>query len=206
MSCLTHFYQPSQLHASLLQIRTTETSFLITSQKCIAMKIYFTSIILLLFSLNAFTQSALSGKVTDADTGEPILFGDVLVYQDSILVTRTQTDFDGYYNISLDESGTYLVKFKYVGYTDVKIENIVIKKDVKTSLNAEVHAGVSLEKTFTMNIYRIPLIEENKASEEIDSFSSIKIRHMENITSYPYEIGVPIKNMQKEKDILNENF
>ena len=102
--------------------------------KYIAMKIYLTSFFLLLFSFNALGKAALSGKLTDADTGEPILFGDVVVYKDGKLITGEQTDFDGNYIISPIDPGKYDVVFKYVGYPDIKIEDVIIKKDKETSL------------------------------------------------------------------------
>ena len=89
------------------------------------MKIYLTSFFLLLFTLNAFSQSALSGKLTDADTDEPILFGDVVIYRNGALITGEQTDFDGNYIISPIDPGTYEVVFKYVGYADVKYQGVL---------------------------------------------------------------------------------
>lgn len=129
-----------------------------------AMKIYLTSFFLLLFSMNGFSQSTLSGKVTDADTGEPILFGDVVIYRNGKLVIGEQTDFDGNYIISPIDAGTYDVVFKYVGYRDVEMNNVSVGIGGRTSLNASMIHGVALDKViiYRCMMYR-PLTEEDIA-------------------------------------------
>ena len=130
------------------------------------MKIYLTSFFLfLLFSLNAFSQSTLSGKLTDADTGEPILFGDVVLYRNGALVTGQQTDFDGNYIISPIDPGTYTVVFKYIGYADVKYENILVRADKETTLNASISSGVTLEECVVVEGYRVPLVQQDNTTQ-----------------------------------------
>lgn len=128
------------------------------------MKIYLTSLFLLLFTLNSFAQSALSGKVTDANTGEPILFGDVVVYRNGALITGEQTDFDGNYIISPMDPGTYEIVFKYVGYTDVKVEGFIVLADKEMILDASISKGVSLE-CVVVRAYKVPLIEQDNTTQ-----------------------------------------
>jgi hypothetical protein len=92
----------------------------------------------LFISVSGFGQGSLSGKVTDEETGEPILFGDVVVYQNGKLVTGEQTDFDGNYIISPIDTGIYDVVFKYVGYADLKIEGVVIEEANETLLDVSI--------------------------------------------------------------------
>ncbi len=158
-------YQPNHFQFSLLRIRTTETPFLLTRIKNRAMKIYLTSFFLLLFTFSAFSQSALSGKLTDADTGEPILFGDVVVYRNGSLVTGEQTDFDGNYIISPMDPGTYEVVFKYVGYSDIKYENILVNADKETILNASMSSGVTLMECVVVNAYKVPLVQQDNTTQ-----------------------------------------
>ena len=42
---------------------------------------------LLMLSTAMLAQTSLSGKVTDAETGEPILFGNVALYKNGNIVT-----------------------------------------------------------------------------------------------------------------------
>ncbi|MGK0364488.1 MAG: hypothetical protein ACI85O_001545 [Saprospiraceae bacterium] len=143
------------------------------------MKIYLTSFFLLLFSFSAFSQSALSGKVVDADTGEPILFGDVVVYRNGALVTGEQTDFDGNYIISPMDSGKYSIVFKYVGYGDVKIEKVVVRKNKETNLNAEMSSGITLETT-SVRSCGVPLVAQDYSTHGISLTS-------EDIVNLPYK-------------------
>ena len=129
------------------------------------MKIYLTSFFLLLFTLNVFSQSALSGKVTDGDTGEPILFGDVVIYRNGALITGQQTDFDGNYIISPIDPGTYTVVFKYVGYAEVKYENVLVSADKETTLNTSMSSGVTLEECVVVNVYKVPLVEQDNTTQ-----------------------------------------
>ena len=119
---------------------------------------------LLMGLVSATAQSALSGKVTDADTGEPILFGDVVVYRNGALVTGEQTDFDGNYILSPMDPGTYEIVFKYVGYTDVKYDGVLINADKETTLDATLSAGVTL-KTAVVIDYKVPLIEQDNTTQ-----------------------------------------
>ena len=58
-----------------------------------------TRIILSLFGLflavGVMAQTSLQGKVTDVGSGEPIIFGNVALYQNGNLITGVETDFDG---------------------------------------------------------------------------------------------------------------
>jgi iron complex outermembrane receptor protein len=75
--------------------------------------------ILLLFGLPlyVFSQVTATGKVTDAETGDPLIGVNILVKGTS---TGTVTDFDGNYEIELPAEGQSLV-FSYTGYTGTEV-------------------------------------------------------------------------------------
>lgn len=60
------------------------------------------------------------GRVTDLETGEPILFGSVAVYQNGVLVTGTETDFDGNFQLWVPPGPTDL-EVSYVGYQKQRV-------------------------------------------------------------------------------------
>jgi len=64
------------------------------------------------------------GTVTDADTGEAILFGNVVVFRNGEVIAGTITDFDGNYSITGLPGGSIDVEFQYVGYSSTRIENV----------------------------------------------------------------------------------
>ncbi len=74
----------------------------------------------------SLAQATLQGQVNDAKTGEPIIFGMVAVYQNGVLITGFQTDFDGNYTINEIPEGSYEVVFSYTGYSDYKVTGVEI--------------------------------------------------------------------------------
>ena len=119
---------------------------------------------LLTGSVLATAQGSLSGKVTDSETGEPILFGDVVLYENGVLITGVQTDFDGNYNLASIDPGSYEVIFKYVGYTDLKYEDVIINNDKETTLNADLSSGVTLAEVVVRG-FEVPLVEQDNTQQ-----------------------------------------
>jgi len=73
---------------------------------------YFVFGVLLLFSLSSQGQYIFKGKVTDAETGDPIAFANVLVKGTSVGIT---TDFEGNYLIESNSKSDTL-QVSYLGY------------------------------------------------------------------------------------------
>ena len=121
-------------------------------------------------------QSTLTGIVTDGANGESILFGNVALYQDGVLVTGVETDFDGRYRIEDLEAGTYDVEATYVGLNPERITKVVITGGKVNKLDI----AFSAEPVFIccqhfMIIYETPLYEQdNMTSGQIFSKSEIK--------------------------------
>jgi len=60
-------------------------------------------------------QLMFSGVITD-ESGEPIIFGSVAAYDNDILLTGTETGFDGEYQLQLEElPQDLIIEFSYVG-------------------------------------------------------------------------------------------
>ena len=66
-----------------------------------------------LFTNFAFAQRTITGTITDAESGEPLIGANVLVVGTS---SGTVTDIDGTYSLDLPEGSTQL-EFSYTGYT-----------------------------------------------------------------------------------------
>ncbi|MGN8226048.1 SusC/RagA family TonB-linked outer membrane protein [Gracilimonas sp. BCB1] len=115
-------------------------------------KLLFTIFVLLL-SASAFAQSGeLTGQVTDAETGEPLI--GATVYIES-LNKGAQSDIDGNYTISGIEAGVYTVSYRYVGYEtetrSVEIGSGTVTLDIQLSvdvvgLDELVVSGYSVEQ------------------------------------------------------------
>ncbi len=120
---------------------------------------------LLLGGLAVQAQTSLAGKVTDEETGEPIIFGNVALYKNGVLTTGVETDVNGNYNFSNIDPGTYDVEVSYVGYqpqrvTDVKV---LAGKSNKLDIELSTGGGVVLDEVEVV-AYEVPLIEQDNTT------------------------------------------
>ncbi|MBI5808657.1 MAG: TonB-dependent receptor [Ignavibacteriales bacterium] len=88
---------------------------------------------LLPYLVFAGTTGKLTGKVTDKKTGEPLPFVNVVIEGTSL---GAATDLDGKYTILNVSPGKYNVKFQYVGYQTVVVQNVQISIDLTTTQDA----------------------------------------------------------------------
>jgi len=125
---------------------------------------------------NVFSQSSIYGTVTDRDTGEPVLFGDVILYKGEVLISGEQTDFDGNYSFSSLDAGIYNIYFKYIGASDVKVENIVLVEENSINVNGELDFTVYDFGCHGVS-YQVPLIQIDDFGSG-QTFTSEQIRRM----------------------------
>ncbi|MCA0131047.1 TonB-dependent receptor [Winogradskyella alexanderae] len=78
--------------------------------------------VLFLVGCFAFSQGKVTGTVIDGEFNEPMAFANILVKGTT---TGTTSDFDGKYELELDE-GTYTLVFSFVGYNTKEITDIVV--------------------------------------------------------------------------------
>lgn len=102
---------------------------------------YFTKWLLLVLAIAfcnfAFAQRTITGTVTDAETGEPLIGANILVAGTS---SGTVTDFDGNYTISVPEGATTL-DVSYTGYASQEVEI-----GSQTTLDIALSAGELLDE------------------------------------------------------------
>jgi len=123
-------------------------------------------------------QTQLQGKVTEDGTGEPVLFGTVALYKEGVLVTGTDTDFDGNYFFSDIDPGTYDVEVSYVGLQTQRITGVVAKEGKVTPLNFKMKEEGVLVDVIEVVGYKVPLIE-------MDNTTSGATLTAENIEALP---------------------
>jgi len=110
-------------------------------------------------------QTSLTGKVTDEDTNEPILFGTVSLYKEGSLVTGTDTDLDGVYNFPNIDPGTYEVEVSYVGYAAVRQTGVQVfgGQTNKADFKLGTGGGVDLDEVVVRE-YKVPLVKADQTS------------------------------------------
>jgi len=121
-------------------------------------------LILLLFVVSLLeAQTSLSGKVTDAETAEPIIFSTVALYKNDVLITGTESDVDGNYSFSNIDPGTYDLLVSYTGYNAQRVTDIQVLAGKSTRLDVSLQSGVLLEQVEVVE-YKVPLIEQDNTT------------------------------------------
>ena len=129
---------------------------------------------LLLFSV-AFggTTGKLAGRVTDSQTGEPIIGANVTLTSTRI---GGSTDIDGYYHIIDIPPGTYEVAVSCIGYRGATYR-ASIKVDLTTTLNI----------SMTLQAVEMPevLVRAERAVIQRDQSSTIQKAGAEDLETLP---------------------
>ena len=121
------------------------------------------TIAFLLAGLAASAQTSLQGTVTDAETGEPIIFGTVAIYKNDVLITGTETDFDGFFSLTELDAGTYDVVFSYTGYQDQKVTGVIVSSGKSNQLDTKISAGITI--TTVEVVYERPLVSKDETTQ-----------------------------------------
>lgn len=124
------------------------------------------SFLSLIFSVAVWAQSPpgeLSGQLVDSETGEPLMFANVIVESNGVQKGGAQTDLEGNYTIKPLDAGTYTVKASFVGYQTKVINGVVVNASTITRLDIQLSGGVQLEELIIID-YEEPLIEVDKTT------------------------------------------
>ncbi|MBA7531618.1 hypothetical protein ES705_23833 [subsurface metagenome] len=122
---------------------------------------------------NAFAQrpggnvsGKLSGNVYDADFNEPIEYANIVLYRktDSVQVTGTITDYNGYFQLNGIRPGMYYMEISFMGFNTHIIKELNITTD-----NAEVYVGSILLEPSILAVEGAEIVSERPLmSYEID--------------------------------------
>ena len=129
-------------------------------------KLYLLGIVFLVSASSIFAQvgsGTLKGKLTDAKTGEPLPFVNIVLQTGSQQVAGGSTDFDGNYTIKPIPPGEYNVLVSYVGYNSKQIQGVVINSSKITFLDIQLESGIKLDE-FEVVDYTVPLIDKDGGS------------------------------------------
>jgi Ca-activated chloride channel homolog len=85
-------------------------------------------------------KGAITGKITDLSTGNPIAGVEVSVYG---IGSTGKSDSAGSYSILSVPSGTHLVQFKCSGYKQLNMAHAIIEPDTVLCLDAQLDSGSS---------------------------------------------------------------
>lgn len=114
----------------------------------------------------AFSQGAgsLYGTVTDSKTGESIPFANVAIMSGGVIVTGTQTDFDGKYAIRAINPGTYTLRVSVVGYNTAEITGITIGADKSVPKDVLLNSATTDLEVVEIIEHKVPVFEADQTS------------------------------------------
>ena len=139
------------------------------------------SLLLIPTLIYAGTTGKIKGKITDLDSGEPLVGANVLVVGTSF---GAATDVNGEYTILNLDAGTYDVKASYIGYQTITISDVRINADLTTELNFQLPAeGVNVGEVIVVS--QKPLINKSNTNAQrittSDDIASLPVRGIDNI-------------------------
>ena len=109
-------------------------------------KILISLLLLAITPLVAQETGSIGGKLTDKDfNNEPLAFANILIEGTTL---GTTSDFDGLYEITNLEPGTYTVIYSFLGYETITKTAVVVESGQTTTINVALSgaAGVELEE------------------------------------------------------------
>lgn len=111
-------------------------------------------------------QTTIEGKVKDAKSGEPILLATIALYRGGVLITGTDTDFDGNYFLTDIQPGTYEMEASYVGYAAQRQTGIVINAGKTNRVNFSLSDdAVLLDLGIEIKAFKVPLIDQDNTTQ-----------------------------------------
>ncbi|NQY67169.1 MAG: carboxypeptidase regulatory-like domain-containing protein [Flavobacteriales bacterium] len=129
----------------------------------------------LCLSVQGFSQSgngSVKGVLTDAETGEPIPFANIVIQRGGDFVAGSATDFNGEYNIKAIPVGTYDIIAKYIGFSPLKMTGIRVSTGIQV-YDLKLSSGIQMEE-FKIVVYTKPLIDIKGGSVQTMTGDEIK--------------------------------
>lgn len=151
---------------------------------------------LILFCWPLFSQTTITGKVLDQDSGEPLAFGTIslLAATDSSLISGGVTVDDGRFSIDAPP-GAYVLKAGYVGYVPRISEAFTISADQETldlgTLHLSANAEVLEEVVVTTERSQMELSLDKRVfnvGKDMSSTGNSAIEVLDNVPSVAVDV------------------
>lgn len=149
------------------------------------MKKILSLMLLLPFFIFAGTTGKLAGTIKDAQTGEPLVGANVIIEGTNF---GAATNVNGEYVILNISPGRYDIKFSFIGYETIVMQNVTIIVDQTTLLPVELNPQ-TIQVDEIVVIARTPLVQK-------DVTSSISVITREEIDALPVSTFTELLSLQ----------
>lgn len=113
----------------------------------------------------AFSQTTIQGKVTEEATGEAVLFATIALYKNDVLMSGTESDFDGNYSFSDIDPGTYDIEVSFLGLVTQRIKGVIAKAGKVNLVNVVMKEESQLLDVIDIVDYKVPLVEFDNTTQ-----------------------------------------
>ncbi|MCD4698926.1 MAG: mucoidy inhibitor MuiA family protein [Bacteroidales bacterium] len=108
------------------------------------------------------TGCTVKGKISDAETGEPIPFANVILERNGNQLGGSTTDYNGIYIVNNLGPGYYDLKVSYIGYKTSRTNGVVLNEGRITFYDLTLESSTHTLEEITIESYSIPLIDKDK--------------------------------------------
>ena len=122
-------------------------------------------ILCIFFTTIAMAQTSLQGNISEEESGEAVLFATVALYKNDVLITGTESDFDGNYFFSDIDPGTYSIEVSFLGLQTQRMNGIIVKAGKVNFANVSMKEEGVLVDVIEIVGYEVPLIEQDNTTQ-----------------------------------------
>jgi len=135
-------------------------------------KIYLIAALAFTSSLAIAQTGTLKGVITDAMSGEPIPFANIIIEKNGNQSGGTTSDFDGKFTIKPIEPGNYDITATFIGYGTVKVTGVIISANKITYKDVKLQEGIAIGEVRVI-AYKKPLLDQDNLSGETKTAEEI---------------------------------
>ncbi|MBU3658423.1 MAG: TonB-dependent receptor [Flavobacteriales bacterium] len=154
------------------------------------------------FFAQTITQT-IKGKIIDQDT-KAAIFGAKIILVNTSPIIGTTSDNDGFFTIEKVPIGRYDVKISYLGYEDVKLQQVQLNSGKELILNIELSESIKNLETVT--------VKANSKNKPLNEMATVSVRsfNVEETQRYaasfndPARMAVSFAGVNTSNDASNE--
>ena len=120
--------------------------------------------LLSILSINAQSTSIIQGKITEYSKTEPMPFVNLILFQDSVQIIGTQSDFDGNFMFRQLKPGIYELRAASVGFAPIRLSGIIVVKNETKVVNVTMNPTSIEMKEFVVKSYRNKIISQGNTA------------------------------------------
>jgi hypothetical protein len=164
------------------------------------------------FSENMVSESAVSsiqGMILEEESGLSAIGATILVTQNGVSISGAVSDFDGNYEITDLEPGTYDVEVQYVGFMSSRTEGVQVGNGRTVNLDVSLMSDNEVLEEVAVVGYKVPLISADNTTSGA-TISSSEIARLPgtsggSVTSRVSGVSVKGSRRNKSKYYLDGN-